>query len=472
MKLAAAYIRVSTEDQIEFSPDSQLKQIRDYARRNDLLLPDHYVFIDEGISGKDTKKRDAFNKMIGIAKTKPTPFDTILVWKFSRFARNREDSIVYKSMLRKQCGIQVISISESIGDDKMSILIEAMIEAMDEYYSINLAEEVRRGMTEKASRGGVVSSPPYGYTIENKIYVPDENADTVRYIFSDFLAGMSCREIAAKYGAFGVRTTRGNMPDNRFVEYILRNPAYTGKIRWCTAGRGASKRDFNNPNTLIVDGEHEPLISEEIYKQAQDKLAEIKNMYGRHQRQNQPVNYMLKGLIRCSNCHATLVLQSTKCPSLQCHSYARGACKVSHSLSVAKANETVIRALQSSVATCEFQIQPHKTETVLTDTTKLIEKEKVKLKRAKLAYTEGIDTLEEYRQNKAEIQKKIDDLTAALPKEHSFHAETYTSRVKQIIELITDPCSSEEIKNKALRSIIDYIIYDKTNQSLVLHYYV
>ena len=81
-------------------------------------------------------------QMIGIAKSKPTPFSSILVWKFSRFARNREDSIVYKSMLRKQCGIDVVSISEQLGEDKTSILIEALLEAMDEYYSINLAEEV------------------------------------------------------------------------------------------------------------------------------------------------------------------------------------------------------------------------------------------------------------------------------------------------------------------------------------------
>ena len=92
--------------------------------------------------------------MIGLAKRKPKPFDVILVWKYSRFTRNREDSVVYKSMLRKELNIDVISISEDVGDDKMSILFEAMIEAMDEYYSINLAEEVKRGMTEKAKRDG------------------------------------------------------------------------------------------------------------------------------------------------------------------------------------------------------------------------------------------------------------------------------------------------------------------------------
>ena len=128
MKIAAAYIRVSTDDQIEYSPDSQRKAILDYAKRNDYIVPQEYIFVDEGISGRSTK-RPAFQQMIGTAKQKSHPFDAILVWKFSRFARNREDSVVYKSMLRKQCGVEVVSISEQIGEDKTSILIEALLEA-------------------------------------------------------------------------------------------------------------------------------------------------------------------------------------------------------------------------------------------------------------------------------------------------------------------------------------------------------
>ena len=86
IKIAAAYIRVSTEDQVEYSPASQLEKIKEYAKRNGYILPEEYIFRDEGISGRNTKKRVEFNRMIGIAKQKPKPFDTILLWKFSRFA--------------------------------------------------------------------------------------------------------------------------------------------------------------------------------------------------------------------------------------------------------------------------------------------------------------------------------------------------------------------------------------------------
>lgn len=477
MKTAAAYIRVSTEDQVEFSPDSQLKRIQEYAKHNNILLLEDHIYVDEGISGKQTKHREAFNRMIGIAKTKPKPFDVILVWKFSRFARNREDSIVYKSMLRKQCDIQVVSISESLGDDKTSILIEALIEAMDEYYSINLAEEVRRGMTEKASRGGIVSAPPVGYKIQDGIYVPDDCAPLIHDLFVDFVGGSGYRSLAKKYGDLGLRTTRGNMPDNRFVEYIIRNPVYIGKIRWCADGRGASKRDYDNPGNIIVDGDHEPIITEDIWNKAQDRVKDIKRKYGRYQRNDQPCEFMLKGLLRCSNCGATLTHLSTQCPSMQCHNYSRGKCSVSHCLSIAKANKAVIAALQEAADNKSFRIDPDRSsKAVNTNYEQLLQKERAKLERAKAAYINGIDTVDEYAKTKRNIQHNIDRIQAEAAKESAdetaFDSNTFAATVRRVISAVTDADASEKSKNEALRSIISYIVYDKPNQNLQIYFYV
>ena len=208
-QIAAAYIRVSTEDQAEYSPDAQLVEIRKYAAAHGYIIPNEFVFLDEGISGKHTGKRQAFQQMIGLAKTKPKPFDAVLLWKFSRFARNREDSIVYKSMLRRQLGIEVISISEPLTDDKTSILMEAIIEAMDEYYSINLAEEVKRGMTEKARRGGLQSTPPFGYRVEHNVLVPvPEEAALVQSIFQRFRDGEGLFPLAKWLNSLGAKTAR------------------------------------------------------------------------------------------------------------------------------------------------------------------------------------------------------------------------------------------------------------------------
>ena len=143
MATAAAYIRVSSERQDEYSPDSQIRLIREYAEKNGYEIPDGFVFFDDGISAKSAVRRVEFNRMIAMAKEKTPPFDAILVWKFSRFARNQEESIVYKNLLRKK-GIQVISISEPIIDSPFGDLIERIIEWMDEYLSlIHISEPTR-----------------------------------------------------------------------------------------------------------------------------------------------------------------------------------------------------------------------------------------------------------------------------------------------------------------------------------------
>ena len=127
MKIAAAYLRVSTEAQDEYSLDSQLKLIRDYAGKNDLIVPEELVFCDDGVSGRSAEKRPEFQRMIGCAKDPERSFEMILVWKFSRFARNQEESIVYKSMLQR-CGVEVVSVSEPLADGPFGSLIERILE--------------------------------------------------------------------------------------------------------------------------------------------------------------------------------------------------------------------------------------------------------------------------------------------------------------------------------------------------------
>lgn len=257
-RTAAAYIRVSTEDQIEFSPDSQLKKIQEYASHHHILLSDAHIYMDEGISGRSARNRPAFLHMIKTAGQNPRPFDLILVWKFSRFARNRQDSIFYKSMLRKEYNIDVISITEQLSDDPTSILIEALLEAMDEYYSLNLAQEVRRGMNEKFSRGGIVGPPPFGYCIQNGQCIPDpKTAPYVLQIFTDYLSGMNFRQIAQKLNEQNVKTIRGNTFEPRTIRYILGNPFYIGKQR--------RRSPDSDSSMIIVSSCHPPLISEEIF---------------------------------------------------------------------------------------------------------------------------------------------------------------------------------------------------------------
>lgn len=476
LKIGAAYIRVSDERQDEYSPESQLKLIREHAKANCYIIPDEYIFYDDGISAKSVKKRIAFNKMIALAKAEDKPFDTIFVWKFSRFARNQEESIVYKSLLKKN-GVSVISISEPIIDDVFGNLIERIIEWMDEYYLIRLSGEVKRGMAEKASRGEPMCHPALGYELSGKQYIPNEESKYIVQIFESYLNGMGKREIAHMLALEGVKTHRGNPPDSRLIDYILHNPVYIGKIRWSADGKAASARDYNNPNMIIADGTHKPIIDKNTWNRVQEQLAEEKLKYRHYQRKEQPVKFMLKGLVRCSNCGATLVMQSTKCPSIQCHNYAKGACSVSHSLSVAKANKAVIEALEKSVNTLNFNIEPSiKKENITNiDYNRLINSEYIKLKKIKEAYLNGIDTIEEYKQCKGDILNIIKNLENEREKYNlsckPVDIKEFSKKVVNLIEFIKSPDVSEKAKNEALRTIIKKIIYVKPESRLDIIFY-
>lgn len=474
MKTAAAYIRVSTEEQTEFSPDSQLKAIRKYAKEHDLILPEEFIFADEGISGRQADKRPQFQRMIGTAKLKPKPFDVILLWKFSRFARNREDSIVYKSMLRKQCGIEVISISEQLTEDKTSILIEALIEAMDEYYSLNLAEEVKRGMAEKFSRGGVVSQPPFGYRMQDGIFFPDETAaPIVQMIYEDYLAGMPVRQIAQKLNEMGITSRHGNNFENRTVEYILTNPVYIGKLRRSQSG---DRSDRFHEADVCVDGAHEPIITPETFEAVQAKRAEIKKQFRKYSRTDQPVQFMLKGLVRCDHCGATLTMSASG-KYLQCHNYARGKCNVSHAISVSKINQAVLHQITADLSDPTFDAKIRKQNApnpVDSPVPALIEKEERKLGRIREAFEAGIDTLEEYRQNKQRITERIAALREQLAGAEPPPVDTaaFMGKVKTSLLTLSDPCASEIIKNLTLRSIVEQIIFMRPSGRIEIVYHL
>lgn len=475
MKVAAAYIRVSTDDQIEYSPDSQIRAIHNYAEKNGYYVPEQYIFMDEGISGRTVGKREGFKQMIALAKSTPKPFETILVWKYSRFARNREDSVVYKSMLRKQCGIDVVSISESTGDDKMSILFEAMIEAMDEYYSINLSEEVKRGMTEKAKRGGVLSVPPFGYKVENGEYVIVESeAAVIKEAFLDYQAGSGFLTIAKKFNALGIKTHRGSPIENRTIEYWLHNPAYIGKTRWNPTGK--TSRDYHNKNVIISDGTHKPIIDDDLWNSVQQKLREEKTRYKAHMRKPQKgMSYWLNGVLRCGKCGATM----SNCAGFYiCGSKNKGRCEGNGGIGLKTITKIVVDKLEEILDSDDVCVTfasslKAKEEPGISNTLRLLqvklEEADRKFERVKQAYENGIDTIEEYKQNKQKISKEISELKNLIAKEENQERDETpekqnqdTAKLKEKIKKVSDILKSDDVsieeKNGVLKSIIKEIV--------------
>jgi len=474
---AALYVRVSTDDQLEFSPAAQTSALREYAKKNKLIILDECIFIDEGVSGRRAEKRPAFQTMVKAAKKKPRPFDVILVHKFDRFARSREDSVVYKSLLRKECGIKVVSITEQLEDDKFSIILESMLEAMAEYYSLNLADEVKKGMTEKAKRGGLQCSPSFGYRVEeNTLVINPEESKIVKMIFEKFAyEDYAYLQLAKLVTDLGIKTHRGNSFENRTIEYILKNPVYIGKLRWNPTER--TRRKYDHPDIITADAAHEHIISDHLFEMAQARAREIKAMYRPYQRPKAEHKHWLSGLLRCSSCGSSLIKSGQY---FQCNNYVHGRCRVSHSLSIAKTENTIINRIKNDIK----DIKNINYEVVYSDNSVVelellrsqLKKVPDKLDRAKQAFLGEVDSLSEYKINKnliqedeAQLRESIHEIELRLKAKHS--DKSFVIKLKSVYGLMSSDDVEPEKKYDIIWTVIKNIIFNKNANKLEIYYY-
>ncbi len=486
-KRAALYIRVSTDDQTEYSPDSQIKLCYKYAKEHDIEILEEYIFKEDGISGTNIEKRESFKRMIAIAKIKPKPFDVILVYSFSRFARNREDAIMYKSLLRKKLGIEVVSITQPLSEGKESILMEALYEAMDEYYSVDLAEQSIRGKIEKASRGEHQGNPPYGYTYnknDKQLYINEEQAKVVSFIFEEWIKpNTTIRSLCRTLNGMNILTTRGCKWADRSIYLILQNPAYIGYSRFC---KGGMKRNYDDPNLIIKKGKWENIISNELWDKAQEKMKIHKKLTYKYKCHTEKKTSWLRGLVKCSNCGSTLVrsaVNTIKNPHravfYQCTGFVKGRCRKSHYIREDVLVPTLLEEIKHTFTEkidINYKIEEITPKTNEVDLLKnQLERINSRMKRIKDAYLNEIDTLEEYKENKLRLEQEKQKIEDNLKNydlnkiETSRKEETY-SLCKTAYEILTDPNQSFESKDTIAHQLFDRIVYDKDNNTITITY--
>lgn len=457
-RIGALYIRVSTDDQAELSPDAQKRLLLDYAKKNGIIISNDFIF-SESVSGRHVQKRPEFQRMIGIAKQPSHPIDVILVWKYSRFARNQEESIVYKSMLKKD-HVEVKSVSEPLVDGPFGSLIERIIEWMDEYYSIRLSGEVLRGMKEKALRNGYQSSPCLGYEAVGHgkpFQINEAEYAMVSYIMDLYdNQNMDETAIARKCNDLGYKTKRGNPFERRTIDRILQNPFYCGIVSW---------------NGVEFEGAHEVRISKERFDRRQRLITSRKRPM--KARNISTCKHWLSGLLKCSVCGATLSYTGNgKCPYFQCWKYAKGFHKTSVALSVKKAEEAVIEYFDQVLAGADFTYvrkeQPAADETAaIEQLQKELSKLSARESRIRDAYESGIDSLEEYKANKERLISNRLQLETGLEKlrkeqeEKEVNKEDVLHEIKSLNDILKNPDVSYEEKGTLIRTIVDQIVYDK-----------
>ena len=277
MKKVAFYGRYSSANQTEQSIEGQLHVCQRYAAQNDLEIVAEYV--DRAISGT-SDKRPQFQQMI--ADSAAGKWEHILVYKLDRFARNRYDSAIYKKKLRDQ-GVTVLSATEAISDTPEGIIMEALLEGMDEYYSAELARKMHRGLQESFSKGKFINPcAPYGYTVVNHaLTIDDTRAEIAAEIFRRYAAGERFRDILAWLHGAGIRNGAGNEWSASNLSTMLRNRLYIGEYR---------RSGMEGVNTVPA------IVSEEVFEVVQNRLDESAK---RKREGRSDFNYLLSGVLFC-----------------------------------------------------------------------------------------------------------------------------------------------------------------------------
>jgi len=308
MKRVAAYCRVSTEqdDQLN-SLESQKLYFEGYIKNNS-EWEFCGLYVDEGISGTSVEKRAGFKRMIADAEGRK--FDLLLTKEISRFARNTLDSIFYTRKL-KGLGVGVIFMNDNINtldpDAELRLTIMSSI-AQEE--SRKTSERVRWGQKRLMERGIAFGGKALGYDRKDgKLTINENEAKTVRLIFDLYLSGMGAHSIKNELGNRGILSPTGNVRwTNIAVFRILKNEKYAGilKQKKCVTVDYLShkrKRNEGEEKFIIVENNHEPIISKEMFDRTQKEIQRRKN--GVFEKSRYSNRHVWSGKIKCGYCNST-----------------------------------------------------------------------------------------------------------------------------------------------------------------------
>ena len=291
---AVIYLRVSTKEQAEggYSIPAQAEACRGFIADQGWKLADEYV--DRGESAR-TADRPQLQAMLA-RLADDSSIDFLVVHKLDRLARNLEDHAAVRAALRK-AGVQLHSVTETLEDSASGKLVEGILASIAEFYSANLAQEIRKGMDQKAAEGGWPVRAPFGYRNVRRdsvgrrgesVLEPDEQAALVKWAFERYAAGeLSLDALTHALSAKGLRNRLGNPPGKSAVHRMLRNPVYAGVVRW----KGVER-----------DGTHPPLISRELF----DKVQAVLGAHSSGGERSWKHDHYLKGALVCAECGSKL----------------------------------------------------------------------------------------------------------------------------------------------------------------------
>lgn len=337
-KKAYVYTRVSTLMQVDGnSLEGQLKEIQKYCDYMDIEIV--AVYSDEGKSGKSIAGRAEFQRMLKDIQEKEE-VDYVIVWKLSRFGRNAKDTLNSLEILQKH-GVELCTAVERLNSgDKMGMFMLTMLSALAEMERENIIEQTNNGKKYNALDGNWNGgAAPYGYKlVEKKLVVVPEEAEVVKRIFNEFVyTDLGYSGVTGLLNKEKIKPRQKERLDRKamaksgtdkeiplpvtedwystIVKKILDSPVYYGKIRWghenVVREDGKEKRK-KGENVILVDGNHDAIISEELWKQAQEKRKKTGVPFGRPASNSELIRNTFNGIAKCPNCRRGMIAHKEK----------------------------------------------------------------------------------------------------------------------------------------------------------------
>lgn len=295
---AVIYARYSSHMQREESIAGQLRECHEYARKNNMQVIQEYA--DKAMTGR-TDARPAFLQMIKDSESKK--FQYVICWKMDRFSRDRYDSALYKMILKKN-GVKVVYAKESIPDGPEGVILESLMEGLAQYYSENLAQNIKRGLTDSALACKALAVPPFGYrkTADGFLELDPVAAPAVAKIFKDYADGVPAVEIIEELNGAGFKNNCGRPFGKSSIKRIIKNERYMGIYIW---------------NDVRIEGGIPAIVDREMWESAQ-KMADRHHIAPAAKRD---VHFLLTTKIRCARCGEFMTGESCRSKSGKIHYY-------------------------------------------------------------------------------------------------------------------------------------------------------
>lgn len=317
MEIAKVYIytRVSTAMQIDgYSLEAQKNRIKAFAEYSQFNIVHEYE--DAGKSGKSIDGRIQFQTMLNDIVTGKDKVSFVLVYKLSRFGRNAAD-VLSTLQIMQDYGVNLICVEDGIDSSKdAGKLMISVLSAVAEIERENIRIQTMEGRIQKARDGKWNGGfAPYGYKIvDGVLEINEEEAEAIRMIFDLYAnTDMGANGVAKHLENHGIRKIarqNGKYPlfTPHLIRSIINNPVYNGKIAY---GRRKTEKVHGTRNEykqvksdeyLLVDGLHEALVDEELWRRTQLKIASQAKKYEVVDRIKNQQRHLLSGIVKCPIC--------------------------------------------------------------------------------------------------------------------------------------------------------------------------